>query len=214
MENVGLSKLQFFADYRQDLPKRIYFCRKQGMLIEAKSIRNVSIPYIGLYICKSDDGSEKLRKMEPPRHDKWDTTLIKGNAGEKIKSSINEWIRTKLKTMEQNSFEESVNLSELSDLLPEDDPENPSGDNDSKGLEDLVTIPTTDEPVFLKVKKNKPNDLGKNGVDSWVEADDLWGGRNGDKPIESDDQSPNPPPGTEISRQQKLKTVTVLKSMQ
>ena len=49
VENVGLSELKFFADYQQDLPKRIYFCRKQGMLIEAKSIRNVSIPYIGLY---------------------------------------------------------------------------------------------------------------------------------------------------------------------
>ena len=195
VENVGLSELKFFADYQQDLPKRIYFCRKQGMLIEAKPIRNVSIPYIGLYVCKSDDGSEELRKMEPPRHDKWDTTLVKGNAGERIKYSINEWIRTKLKTMEQNSFEESVNLTELSDLLPEDDPDDPSGDNDSKGLEDLVTIPTTDEPVFVKVRKNATNDLGRDGDDSWIEEDNLWGGRSGDKPVDSNEENPNPPPG-------------------
>lgn len=188
---VGRCQLRFLVDKKETLPKKIAFCREQGMLIQEESIRQVAIPYIGLFMCKSKEGNKLLRSMEPPQHNAWEAGRAEGNSGRIALKEIRRWIREKLQEKESEDIQDTVNLTELSELLPEADA---SDSNDLRGeIEDLTSNPIA-EPAFVKSQPRPVPPLAGNSGDDGSEDDGI-GGRDGDGTIDPTNPSPTPPPG-------------------
>ena len=110
-----------------EYPKKVAFIRN-GMLITDNLHRLQRFPgmknFVAVVECKSSDGNELLKQMEPPRHDEFQPERLateddrrKGRAALK---QLSELVRNYLNTHAQNPVEEEINLSELSDLLGSD----------------------------------------------------------------------------------------------
>jgi len=102
------------------LPKRIAMVRNTGMVIYQKKFVS-AIPYAGLFICDDPKGNERLRKMEPPRHDDWDKNRPSYRANVKTLTELYDWIKGEIRSLKPS---EESQISEIPDLykwLPDDE---------------------------------------------------------------------------------------------
>ena len=90
--------------------------RGNGMVIETKT-RNSEAPYAAVFECLDPKGGEILRKMEPPRHDKWDPD--RHPKGHQAKVEINEIIRKAVERL-GNTGQRLESLAGLEEFLPMD----------------------------------------------------------------------------------------------
>jgi hypothetical protein len=90
--------------------------RGNGMVIETKT-RSSEAPYAAVFECLDPKGGEILRKMEPPRHDKWDPD--RHPKGREARGEINEIIRKAVERLGDNN-QRLESLAGLERLLPMD----------------------------------------------------------------------------------------------
>ena len=123
-QQVHLGKTNVSILLGDEYPKKVAFIRN-GMLITDNLYRLQRFPgmknFVAVVECKSSEGNELLKQMEPPRHDEFQPERLateedrkKGRAALKQLSDL---VRNYLNTHAQNPVEEEINLSELSDLL-------------------------------------------------------------------------------------------------
>lgn len=103
-----------------DLPKRIVMVRKTGMKIFEKSFRSI-VPFCGVFVCSNDVGNQKLREMEPPRHDVWDPDYPDKGSNKKIENEYINFIRGCIKLLTPIDEGDVVSLPGLNRYLPDDD---------------------------------------------------------------------------------------------
>ena len=116
LKYVGDSELRLIVDtQRENNP--IAVARKNGMIIETWGYLRSRKPISGIYICHDPVGNEVLRKLEPPRHDKWDQK--RGANGKEVLSTIKEWIRSCIEILLPVDESESFDLDVLSKHIPD-----------------------------------------------------------------------------------------------
>lgn len=103
-----------------DLPKRVVMVRKTGMKIFEKAFRSI-VPFCGVFVCSNDDGNQKLRDMEPPRHDIWDPDYPEKGANRKIEVEYVNFIRGCVKQLTPIDDVDVVSVPGLNRYLPDDD---------------------------------------------------------------------------------------------
>ncbi len=205
---VGDSELRLIVDAQRE-SNPIAVTRKNGMIIETWGRFSSKKPISGIYICHDQQGNEILRRLEPPRHDKWD--LNRGENGKKILSTIKDWIRLCIDEFLHDDESESFNLDAFSKFIP-DHPEEEQGEEEfpedetiinkdgfestpsqpqknitKKPVEPTATLPDKDEEDAATADNDgtEEND-GNTGTDTGPSGggDGHGGGGNGNGPRE------------------------------
>jgi uncharacterized membrane protein YgcG len=120
LSHVGDSELRLVIDNQRE-SNPIAVARKTGMIIETWGHFRSRKPICGIYICDDLLGNEKLRQLEPPRHDKWDKN--RGQNGKEILSTIREWVRSCIEKLIPADTSESFDLDVLSKFVPDNSEE-------------------------------------------------------------------------------------------
>ena len=116
------------------------------MLIEGKGILKVSIPFIGLFICKSDEGN-KLCVLLSPRTQYLGGGRGTGNQGWNALSEIRAWIGKNSRNMKRAKSKNPSILQNWPNFCGRTCGES---NDDSDEIEDLITTPQTGEAVFVR----------------------------------------------------------------
>ncbi|MGH8046270.1 MAG: hypothetical protein ACREKL_03405 [Chthoniobacterales bacterium] len=141
-------------------PKKICMTRQTGMVIyEASRFRSYR-PFAGLFVCESSEGNTYLRKLEPPRHDKWDASRSENSVeARRVLQNIRDWINQCLRELNPDEDAREADVPELNRYLPDEDDEPLSEEADNtteRGGEDgIVTSPVT-QPLIIQVVTPRP----------------------------------------------------------
>lgn len=77
---------------------------------------HVPLAYAAVFICEDDSGNEKLREIEPPKHDKWNSTGARGSAS--LVNAVRSFIRDTLRSLVPEQELEEIQFEGLNELLP------------------------------------------------------------------------------------------------
>lgn len=114
----GLGKLKLYAEFDDALDTKLHTIAMRAPLMKVTTYRHNTIrnKYAAVFICEDPEGNRKLRRLEPPAHDKW----VDGRAtgGKKILNQVKEFIRAGLKAQQAEEIGDEVNIPELKKLLP------------------------------------------------------------------------------------------------
>ncbi|MBN8625469.1 MAG: hypothetical protein J0M17_08275 [Planctomycetes bacterium] len=173
---------------QQDLPKRVAMVRKSGMVIYHKRFNPV-VHFCGVFLCESAKGNERLRKMEPPKHDKWDPDLPQKGVNKSTEHEFVGYIRDCIRELADKDDSKVIAIPELSHFLPDDgDTDEPGGAEESH--EDKVEGFTAKKPSpknrqavpISKMSKRKPAIFDARDDDDDDDEDALDG--NGKRGVE------------------------------
>ncbi len=115
------------------LPKRVALSRQTGMVIQHRAFRSI-IPFSGYFVCNNNQGNERLREMEPPRHDAWDKDLPEKNSGRKVLNELFGWISDCIEKLRPSDDSQIISIPDLYKFLPDDeDAEQPGLDDEPEG---------------------------------------------------------------------------------
>lgn len=120
-ENLpGLGEVEMFVRIGEG-NKRVQGMRQTLMKInEFTHLRKaLNDKYTGVVIVRDDEGNNKLRALEPPAHDKWDSELGEDNEKEALKS-LRDWVWNNLKSISNENQITIEEIPELSKYLPQD----------------------------------------------------------------------------------------------
>lgn len=165
-------------------PKRICMTRQTGMVIyEAARFRSYR-PFAGLFICESSEGNTYLRKLEPPRHDKWDATRGEDvPQARRVLQSIRDWINQCLRELNPDEDAREADVPELNRYLPdeEDEPLSEEADNvgEQGGDDGIVTAPLRQPLIIQEVAPRPPTRQPASGPDSPDDGQEEGGGSGG-----------------------------------
>lgn len=120
-ELPSIGKVHLFLLTGENYPCRVAMIRNTGMVIYHHPVDSW-VRYSGVFVCENAEGSGILRKMEPPRHNKWETNRPKLGYGKQtlneIKAFLNECVKS-LASVETGSVD---TLREIAQFLPDDEP--------------------------------------------------------------------------------------------
>lgn len=118
----GLGEVELFVKRGDDYPKRVQQMRSPMMVVSAELYRRALLdPFAAVLICRDKEGNNFLKSLEPPQHDTWDPTLgddiqvIRNN--KRIYKSLQDWVRSKLKSLSQTSDGEVTEIPGLAEFL-------------------------------------------------------------------------------------------------
>ena len=135
----------FFRVGEADLPNQVAMIRKTGMVIYRHgSFRGLRLKFAGAFVCDDQNGNELLRRMEPPRHDKWDVDLPAKGASQAVKKEYHTWLRETLVGLTPKIDTKVLAVDELADYLP--DTISPDGSAGKQRPTDDSTPGNTQEP--------------------------------------------------------------------
>ena len=171
-----LGNVKFYFLPLEENLNYVAMLRNSHMVIYTKSFY-LSSPYSGVFICDDLMGSEELKKMEPPAHDKWDPERDKAS-GKKVMEEIEKWIRECLKSIKKERQEEITEIPELEKYLPLiEENETGSADNEydsSKSKKEESTKLVSEnqkfnlkakiEPFKVSVINKEETGLGGSGI--------------------------------------------------
>lgn len=114
----GLGNLKLFMEFDDQLPKKLDTIAMRSPLMRVTSFTHHSIraKYAAVFICESEPGNTKLRKLEPPAHDKW--MANRSDDGKQTITRVKEFIKKGLKTQLKEDFGEEISVPEMDKLLP------------------------------------------------------------------------------------------------
>lgn len=168
-------------------PKHIAMYRSSGMMIKEDKYLLRQSPFTGICIMEGDKLNEVLRDMEPPEHDDWfpdRAETVKETVArallKEIKNLINECVKSKLKS----SDDDSVEVVGLGQLIPD------IGDDESKRIAEETPSDEINNITGKKERKlqGKPKIIQKPG------SNPVY--------LQSDDGNYRPVPGAEANHYQ------------
>lgn len=136
---------------RPELPKRIAMVRRTGMKIFEKSFRSL-VPFCGVFICRSEEGNQKLRDMEPPRHDVWDPNHPEKGVNKKIETEYLSFIRSSIGKLAPTDDVKVLSVPDLHRFLPDDD-ETPESSFDGESEQPEESINRRELPQKIEGSK-------------------------------------------------------------
>lgn len=159
-----------------NLPKRVAMIRKTGMVIKLRRF-NSPIDYCGVFLCRNEEGNNKLRDMEPPEHNEWSPNLPDHGASKKIDNELASYVRSKIKSLLDVDESKPLEVEGLGKYLPETEDEVKEGDGGGEGelMPENAIIPTS--PIGSKPPKKTSDELGNlgptNGRDDETDDNDV-----------------------------------------
>ena len=151
---LGLCELRIVV--KEGMPKKVAFLRNGMFISDALNIPGLKSfsdfkDFAAVFQCKSKEGVELLRAMEPPKHDDFEperlSTKESQEKGRRALKSIARWIRDQLSRNAKDPVSEITKLDELKDFFAE---EGDAGEGD--GSEEVNPY----GPVTIKAKPILP----------------------------------------------------------
>ena len=162
------------------LPKKVAMIRKPGMIVFHKAFRS-PVSFCGVFRCENATGNQKLREMEPPRHDAWNGDLPERGENKLVERELMSFIRTNVKELTKVDDNEALDVPDLGRFLPDNvDSDRTKTEADESGdtMPENAEIPTS--PIGSKPSRTTAPDLGDLGPDPDTEDDDNSDGSGGD----------------------------------
>lgn len=118
LPHAGACRLHLLAG-KKDLPRRVCLVRKTGMVITEYQPRVAYLPFSGLFVCDDPAGNQRLRSLEPPRHDKWDISRAETPDARAALLELRDWIketiRKEIPAFDADQFNETAPTPELTE---------------------------------------------------------------------------------------------------
>lgn len=114
----GLGNFQLFVEFDDRLSKKLDTIVMRSPLMRVTSYSHTSIraKYAAVFICEDEPGNTRLRKLEPPAHDKWSDKRADG--GKQLVAKVKNFIKEALKSQLDEEIGEEIHVSEMDRLLP------------------------------------------------------------------------------------------------
>lgn len=115
----GLGEVELYVRRGDDFPKKVQQMRKPLMVVTPEPYRRSLLdPYAAVLVCKDDEGNDFLKSLEPPQHDTWDPTLGDNpKRSKQIYKRLQDWVRSKLKSLSQAHDGELAEVPGLAEYL-------------------------------------------------------------------------------------------------
>lgn len=143
-----LGEVSFYFLETDEYLNHVAMMRKSHMIICSRGFRFPG-NYAGVFICDDDDGNQKLRKMEPPAHDKWEVGRYP-DKGKKIHDELTHFIRKCLSESKAAKKNEMLEIPEMHKYLPDNEDWD---EGNGKGEEDYTGEQGVDESSQVIQKK-------------------------------------------------------------
>lgn len=190
--------IEIYIKSQSDFARSIGNFRSTGMLV-GTGYRRIFQHYAAIMIVRGKQLDELLRACEPPRHNRWDYKLIKGESelqkkkrkqAKKALDDINNELLNLLRTQYEIPAGESTDAVGVSAYLPDaEDGALPEG---SVGNDILRATVKIGKP---KVKANKPENINVPGMDALGQEIGDNAGNRGSKIGPDSPPTPGPFPG-------------------
>lgn len=131
-----LGNVSFYFLETEEYLNHVAMMRKSHMVIFSRLFRFPG-NYCGVFVCDDKEGNEKLRKMEPPAHDKW-VPERNPEQGKKIFGELTLFIRRCLEQSKSRKIAELLEVPEMYRYLPDNEEGEPGdgyGEKDYSGNE-------------------------------------------------------------------------------
>ena len=219
-QDPDLGHCRLWISVRDELPSKVAFVRR-GMLITTQQDGLRRFPgmqdFAAVCIFDAEVGNELLRKMENPQHDQFEPArlLEEGEIrrGKRALNRIREWIRNEIRKLAAPPrSEESNELVELAEYLPDIEPDSEFDSVRSSGIEPKEgSIDLAIPLIHLKPHKKKrfhqpPNTPGINEAED--DGEDFGNFGSGDWDNDEDDPDDHKPPKEQKNRNGKRKDGT------
>ena len=192
-EDVDLGHCQLWVRVSEDLPNKVGFVRRTGMLITTQQpglmrFRGLD-DFIALCVFDSDRGNELLRNMENPQHDRFEPERLPEGERKRGKAAlkrITSWIREEVSKCATPASEgEETDLDELAqylpDLQPDDEFDAPNRTDSEPGFTGPNVIRLKPRSVAVKPLPDEAGDsAGADGEDGGESGGGGQGGNEGD----------------------------------
>lgn len=164
----GLGELKLFMEFDDALPKKLDTKAMRAPLMTVTSFVHHSIraKYAAIFLCEDEPGNTKLRKLEPPAHDKWVANRAEGGAA--TVSKVKEFIKRGLKTQLKEEVGEEIKVADMEKLLPAglgatgsralDITGRPEGVGESTG--ESSSVHGSEDPAIAKISERKKVRIG------------------------------------------------------
>ena len=143
----------------ESMPNRVAYLRR-GMLIRFKNFQ-CPIRYTATFRCVYKEDEDRLRKLEPPAHNDWETdrsVIINDNKviGKEILKEIEHFIRSELSKLYDSSENDSISLKNIQKLFRTDIPERNHGQakGDAEKTSDFPEA--TEQAIEFEASERKP----------------------------------------------------------
>ena len=165
-EDHDFGHCRLWIQVGEGLPSKVALIRATGMLITTDQKRLIRFPglreFAAVCVFESVKGNELLRKMENPEHDKFEPDRLPENEREKGRKALNritDWIRDKIKDAAKSPQSKEVALlEELAHLLPDIEPDEEFGADDSEDKDRKQSFDSAPRIIALKPRRKRSYD--------------------------------------------------------
>ncbi len=181
---LGLCELRIFVG--DGMPKKVAFLRNGMFISDSLNIQGLKSfsdfkEFVAVFQCKSKEGIELLRAMEPPRHDDFEPerlpTKEAQDRGRKALRGVARWIRERLQRHAKDPVSEITKLDELKDFFAE---EGNSGEgNGSEEINPYGSITIKAKPIPVRMSKVQVTEQEGSGEGTDGEDGEGGGGAEG-----------------------------------
>lgn len=149
--SMGRVKLGLLLE--DELNKKVSMVRQNGMRIFDQSGVNPNVQFAGVLLIEGHDINEFLRKLENPKHDKWepDRSTNKKFAKSVLKN-LKMFLKEKLNDLIASQPDEALDAEGIGEFLPDETDE----DAKNKTESDAITDDVKKVEVVVKDRKPKP----------------------------------------------------------
>lgn len=178
-------------------PKKVCMTRQIGMVIYAAQRFRSYRPFAGLFICDSHEGNAYLRKLEPPRHDKWDANRADNTAeAKRVLQNVRDWINQCLRELNPDENAREADVPELNRYLPDEEDE-PLADvseaaTERGGEDGIVTAPVAQPLIIQEVPPRPPTRQPARGDAAPEDGNEEGEGTGDGNPDPGDDENETP----------------------
>ncbi|QQS69824.1 hypothetical protein IPP75_01645 [Candidatus Saccharibacteria bacterium] len=211
----GLGEVELYIKRGDDYPKKVQQMRAPLMVVSSEPYRRALLdPFAAVLICRDEEGNNFLKGLEPPQHDTWDPTLgddtdvIRNN--KRIYKSLQDWVRSKLKSLSRASDGEVMEIPGLAEYLASMERDDlalfgrvDKSDDDPDSETDVERI----IPVNSAVSARRPLQYSLNAVKADTGPDEGGSGGSGGGSGRGGGGQPNP--GGRSRRLQNRSTIRV-----
>lgn len=181
---LGLCELRIFVG--DGMPKKVAFLRNGMFISDSLNIPGLKSfsdfkEFVAVFQCKSKEGIELLRAMEPPRHNDFEPERLPTREGQekgrRALKGVARWIRERLQRHAKDPVSEITMLDELKDFFAEEG--NAGEGNGSEEINPYGSITIKAKPIPPRAAKVQMPEEQGSGEGSEDEDGEGGGGAEG-----------------------------------
>ena len=175
-----LGKCRINLAVSEGLPKKVCFIRDGMYITDELSINKLKKfsefnDFVVVFQCLNKKGNQLLREMEPPAHNTFETSRLRGDGweGKRALNEVSTWIRDELKEYAYDKVEKTAFVNELEEFFNYELGEGGDGDDTINEINPFSNIIIKLKPT--PKKKTRSKNIIKDGKSEDVEVLDPFG---------------------------------------